>query len=133
MRCRILGPILALPDTRHSLVLAYEHGSTVPDAYLQHSLREQRVHLSAVKGNVYAGQPIDAARPWHSIWFEAGAIAGPIGALAPVFRRFVLIDMAPHSDTGKPLVFYNTWNYQERQKWFAHRDHLESIKSRLRT
>ena len=34
---------------------------------------------------------------------------GPIDALAPVFRKFVLTGMAPQSDTRKPLVFYNTW------------------------
>jgi len=33
---------------------------------------------------------------------------GPIDALAPVFRKFVLTGMAPQSDTRKPLVFYNT-------------------------
>jgi alpha-galactosidase len=80
-----------------------------------------------VKGNVYGGQPIDAAHPWQSVWFEAGSVAGPVDELAPVFRKFVLTGMAPHSDTRKPLVFYNTWNYQERQKWWAHRDYLESI------
>lgn len=126
-RSGLLGPILALSDAHQSLVLAYEHGSTVPDAYLQYSVSDQRVHLSAVKGNVYPGQPIDTAHPWRSVWFDAGAIAGPIDALAPVFRSFVLTGMAPHSDTRKPLIFYNTWNYQERQKWFAHRDYLESI------
>ncbi len=126
-RSSILGPILALSDNQHSLVLAYEHGSTVPDAYLRYTVRDQRVHLFASKGNVYPGQLVDSAHPWQSVWFEAGAVAGPIDALAPVFRRFVLNGMAPHSDTRKALVFYNTWNYQERQKWSAHRDYLESI------
>ncbi len=126
-RTGILGPVLALGDGRHSLVLAYEHGSTVPDAYLQYSMSDLRLHLSAVKGNVYTGQPIDARHKWQSVWFEAGAVTGPIDALAPMFRKFVLTGMAPHSDTREPLVFYNTWNYQERQKWFAHRDYLESI------
>ena len=126
-RSSILGPILALTDGQHSLVLAYEHGSTVPEEYLRYSVHDTRIHLSAAKGNVYPGQPIDAAHPWRSVWFEAGAVAGPIDALAPVFRKFVLNDMAPQSETRKPLVFYNTWNYQERQKWFAHRDYLDSI------
>src|SRR4051794_6782845 len=53
-RTGILGPILALGDNQHSIVLAYEHGSTVPDPYLQYSVHEQRLHLSAVKGNVYS-------------------------------------------------------------------------------
>ncbi len=126
-RSSILGPILALSDNQHSLVLAYEHGSTAPDAYLRYMVRDQRLHLSAAKGNVFPGQPIDASHPWQSVWFEAGAVAGPIDSLAPMFRKFVLNGMAPGSDSRKPLVFYNTWNYQERQKWSAHRDYLESI------
>ncbi len=126
-RNNTIGPIVALSDGQHSLVLSYEHGSTVPDAYLSYSLRDNRIRLSAVQGNVYPGQVIDAAHPWQSIWFETGAVAGPLDAVAPVFRTFVLNGMAPHSDTRKPLVFYNTWNYQERQKWFAHRDYLQSI------
>lgn len=104
-RSSILGPILALSDNQQSIALAYEHGSTVPDAYLRYTVRNLRLHLSAAKGNVYPGRPIDAAHSWQSVWFEAGAVAGPIDALAPVFRRFVLNGIAPHSDTRKPLIF----------------------------
>jgi alpha-galactosidase len=126
-RRSIMGPILAFSNQRYSLLLAYEHGSTAPEAYLSYSMRKQRIQLSAAIGNVYPGQVIDSAHPWKSVWLEAGAVAGPIDALAPVFRKFVLSGMAPQSDSRKPLVFYNTWNYQERQKWFAHRDYLDSI------
>jgi len=35
--------------------------------------------------------------------------------------------MTAHEEARRPLIFYNTWNYQERQKRSAHKDYLESI------
>ncbi len=35
--------------------------------------------------------------------------------------------MTTHRESRRPYIFYNTWNYQERQKWSANHDYLESI------
>jgi alpha-galactosidase len=123
----VMGPILAVTDEKHSLVLAYEHGSTVPESFLQYYATNDRIQLDAAKGNVYPGQGSDPQHPWMSVWFEAGAIEGSLDSVAPVFRRFVLNEMTSRREPRRPYIFYNTWNYQERQKWSAHREYVQSI------
>src|SRR4051794_7470468 len=81
----VIGPILAVTDEKNSFVLAYEHGSTVPESFLQYSAAKDRIQLEAVKGNVYPGQAIDSQHPWMSVWFEAGSVEGSLDSLAPVF------------------------------------------------
>ena len=125
----VMGPILAAHDGSRTLLLAYEHGSTVPESYLRfkgHAGGE--ISLSADRANTYPGERIDAAHPWHSIWFQAGVFTGGFEDLAPVYRRFIASGMTAHRETRRPYVFYNTWNYQERQRWGpAKRDYLLSI------
>ncbi len=56
----VMGPILISSDGRSSMLLAYEHGSQVPDAYLQYKLGPDfGVSLEAVKGNYLAGRHWD--------------------------------------------------------------------------
>ena len=123
-----MGPILVAGDGRRSLLLAYEHGSQIPDAFLHYQLSPDRsVRLSAVKGNYVSGQTIDAAHSYQTVWMETAATQGGFDAIASVYRRFVLKYMTQNPATRKPYIFYNTWNFQERNKWWNGKPYLESM------
>jgi alpha-galactosidase len=123
-----MGPILASTDGRHSFLLAYEHGSEVPDAFLHYQLSPDRgVRLVAVKGNYVSGQRIDADHPYQTLWMEAASTTGDLDQLASTFRRFALKYMTQNTATRKPYIFYNTWNFQERNKWWNGKPYLESM------
>jgi hypothetical protein len=84
----VMGPILLAGDgERHQALLAYEHGSMFPDAYLGSRSIRSPVALRAVKGNYLAGHPI-----------------GPDGSferLVPVRRRRrPRDDLAPRTATS---------------------------------
>jgi alpha-galactosidase len=124
----LMGPILAASDSRRSFLLAYEHGSQVPDAFLQYQLRPDRsVRLTAVKGNYVSGQTVNADHPFQTIWMETAATPGGIAQLASTYRRFALKYMTQNLATRKPYIFYNTWNFQERNKWWNGKPYLESM------
>jgi alpha-galactosidase len=123
-----MGPILAASNSRHSFLLAYEHGSQVPDEYLHYALGPNRsVRLTAVKGNYLPGQPIDATHSYQTIWMETAAVKGDLDLLASTYRRFVLKSMTQNYGTRMPYIFYNTWNFQERNKWSNGKPYLESM------
>jgi alpha-galactosidase len=123
-----MGPILAASDHRRSFLLAYEHGSQVPDAFLHYQLSPDRsVRLTAVKGNYVRGQRVDDEHPFQTIWMETAATEGGIDQLASTYRQFVLKYMTQNTATRKPYIFYNTWNFQERNKWWNGRPYLESM------
>jgi alpha-galactosidase len=124
----VMGPILVASDHHRSFLLAYEHGSQVPDAFLHYELSPDRsVRLSAVKGNYVSGQRLDAEHPFQTIWMETAATQGGIDQLASTYRQFVLKYMTQNTATRKPYIFYNTWNFQERNKWWNGRPYLESM------
>jgi len=123
-----MGPILAATDGHRSFLLAYEHGSQVPDAFLHYQLSPDRsVRLTAVKGNYVSGQTIDANHPYQSVWMETAAVQGSVDQLASTYRSFVLKYMTQNPATRKPYIFYNTWNFQERNKWWNGKPYLESM------
>lgn len=122
-----IGPILAMsapgsgPADGAASVLAYEHGSTYPDAYLRFDIAAgPRVALRAAKGNHATDQLIDR-EPFESVWFLHAAVdEGGVDALAAHFREFIRLYQSENLDSRKPLIFYNTWNYQERKKaWYG--------------
>jgi len=124
----LMGPILAATDNHRSFLLAYEHGEQVPDAFLQYQLSPDRsVRLIAVKGNYVSGQAIDSTHSYQSLWMETAAAQGGIDQLASHYRRFVLKYMTQNPATRKPYIFYNTWNFQERNKWWNGKPYLESM------
>lgn len=124
----LMGPIVAASDGRRSILLAYEHGSQAPDAFLRFQLRPDReVRLESVKGNYVRGQTLDPQHGFTTLWFESASVAGNIDKLASVYRRFVLRSMAVNSTTRYPYVFYNTWNFQERNKWINGKPYLASM------
>lgn len=123
-----MGPILAASDGRDSFLIAYEHGSQVPDEYLHYQLGPNRgVRLTAVKGDYLPGQPIDANHSYQTIWMETAAVQGDMDQLASAYRRFALNYMSQNMGTRKPYIFYNTWNFQERNKWSNGKPYLESM------
>ena len=124
----LMGPIVAASDAHRSVLLAYEHGSQAPDAFLRFQLHPDReVRLESVKGNYLPGETLDPQHAFTTVWFESAAVVGNIDQLASVYRRFVLRSMAVNSATRYPYIFYNTWNFQERNKWINGKPYLASM------
>ena len=125
---RRMGPLLVGSSEQYAFVVAYEHGSQVPDAFLQFDLTpDHTVALRAVKGNYYSGQVVDEEHSFESVWMQAGLIAGGEEALATAYRRFILQDMSVNAASRTPFVFYNTWAYQERVKAWQKRPYLADM------
>lgn len=123
----VMGPILVASDGRRTLLLAYEHGSQAPDAFLRFDLGSPRaVRLRAVKGNYWRGQPVDAQHPFETVWLEAGLVAGDEQTAADAYRRFVRTELATPSAL-RPRIHYNTWNFQERNRWWNGKRYLDSM------
>lgn len=124
----LMGPILAASDGADSLLLAYEHGSQLPDRFVEFVPSPDRtVEMRAVKGNYYDGQQISPGVPFRTIWFQIGAVAGNLDDLAAAYRSFVLTGMSTNTESRKPYVFYNTWNYQERNQAWNKSTYLHSM------
>ena len=123
-----IGPILVASNGQHTCLFAYEHGSQDPDAYL-HFLpgNDRQVRLDAARANYLPGQVIDAQHPFTTVWLQAGAVAGGVDAMASAYRTFVLKHLAQNGETRKPYIFYNSWNMQERNKWWNHKPYLYSM------
>ena len=116
----LMGPMMVGSDGSNSFLVAYEHGSQVPDKFLEYKLSpDKSIILKAFKGNYYNGFQVDNTHSYQTIWFETGAVAGDIDLLARNYRNFVLHSMSLNSESRKPYVYYNTWNFQERNRnWY---------------
>jgi alpha-galactosidase len=125
---RFAGPLALFHTLGRTLLAAYEHGADHPQSFVDFSIQggpgQRAVLLEAVKGNYYAGQSADG---WSSIWFELGLHAGTLEAFLPEYRRFFLDEACENRETRRPYLFYNTWNYQERQRYLNNRPYLESM------
>ena len=125
---RIVGPIVTATNAIDSLVLAYEHGSQSPDWFINYQLKPGRTAtLAAVKGSYWAGQPLDAEHPYSTVWMEIGAVKGPVLNIVTAFRSFVLRHMALYPESRKPYIFYNTWNFQERNHDWKKGKYLDTM------
>jgi alpha-galactosidase len=124
----LMGPMMVGSDGTNSFLVAYEHGSQAPDKFLEYRLNPDRtVTLKAFKGNYYNGFQIDNVNTFKSIWFETGAIAGDVDMLANSYRNFVLHFMCLNSESRKPYIFYNTWNFQERNRHWYKKPYLADM------
>lgn len=124
----VMGPLLVGSDGRHSMLIGYEHGSQVPDAFLEFQLMPDRgFALRAVKGNYLSGQVIDPDHHYQTVWLQIGAVDNDADQLASAYRESVLKYMTENLSTRKPYIFYNTWNSQERDKWLHGMDYLDSM------
>ncbi len=122
-----MGPLLTGSDGEESFLIAYEHGSQYPDAFLQyHFTPEREIILSAKKGNYTAGTLL-RENEYETIWFEFGVAKGNMDDIAAVFREFQLKYVTLNLESRKPYIFYNTWCYQERNKWWNHKTYLAEM------
>jgi alpha-galactosidase len=113
------GPVLLFENDESTSLIGYEHGATYPDSYLEYSLQTDetgavKVSLRARKGNVFDGQPVDAEHDFTSVWFHLLPVKGGQEALNKEYRNFFHHHITRNTESRKPYVFYNTWNYQER-------------------
>jgi alpha-galactosidase len=123
----VMGPLLAASDGRRTMLLGYEHGSQAPDAFLRFGLGPGRaVRLRGVKGDCWRGQVVDGAHPYETVWMQAGLVAGDEDTAAEAYRRFVGKELAPAAACA-PRVHYNTWNFQERNRWWNGKRYLDSM------
>jgi len=126
-----MGPILAVESGGRTALVAYEHGSDASNPFLTFRFGEctgvRFAQLQAVKGNVPSGTDI-SKMPLQTVWFQVGVVEGGLDACAAAYRGFVLSDMSQNVVSRSPLIFYNTWNYQERNKWWNHRTFLDSMR-----
>ena len=122
-----MGPLVAGTDGKESFLLAYEHGSQYPDAFLHFSLSpERKICLRAVKGNYLTGTRL-TKEGFETIWFDFAAVPGNIDQLAAAFREFQLKYSTLNAESRKPYIFYNTWNYQERNMWWNRKAYLADM------
>ncbi|MBE0697857.1 MAG: alpha-galactosidase, partial [Anaerolineaceae bacterium] len=129
---RFAGPLALFHTPGRTLLAAYEHGADHPLSFLDFAIDgelpgQRAVVLQAVRGNYYAGQVIEAGQAWVSAWLELGLYPGGVEAFLPEYRRFFLDEVCENHESRKPYLYYNTWNYQERQKYFHNRPYLESM------
>lgn len=125
---KVMGPMLIAGNENNTLLLAYEHGSQVPDTYINFQLKKSRkVVLTAVKGNYFNTQPIGPGNEYETIWLQFAAVEGDEKYLAESYRSFVLKNMSVNLESRQPYIFYNTWNYQERNKWWNNKTFLDSM------
>ncbi len=118
-----MGPIVTARHDGHTALIAYEHGSQANEAFLAYTLAAGRLTLDAVKGLYCRGDDL----PWTSPWLEVAMVAGDRDDLARAYRRFVLDHLALRPATREPLVFYNTWNRQERAKHWEGKPYLADM------
>lgn len=122
----LMGPMLVGESADYAMLMAYEHGSQAPDAYVEFALAADRtVSLRAKKGNYYNGQPLD--KPYQTIWLQVAAVKGTLNTLAQAYRTFVLSHQTQNPASRTPYIFYNTWAYQERNKWWNKKTFLDSM------
>ena len=127
----IMGPILAGVSGGNAFLTAYEHGSTYPDKYIGFSRitadsESSGFKLCAVKGNYWSGCPLDD-EPYETVWFQFGAVKGTIDDLAKAYREFQLHYCTLNTESRKPYIFYNTWAFQERNKFYNRQNYLTSM------
>ena len=122
----VMGPILVDERESVSLLTAYEHGSMYPDKFIAFSLSGQQLRLQSVKCNYPDARPLEN-RPYETVWLQFGAVAGDASALAREYRAFQLHFATLNMESRKPYIFYNTWAYQERNRFWNGKTYLASM------
>jgi alpha-galactosidase len=126
----IMGPVLTWPTDGGHALLAYEHGSQYPDAYLSYRLgavadHAARAELVGIKGSYLAGQ--DLRDGFATVWLELAWEPDDRANLQRCYRDFVLRYLPTSPASRAPLIFYNTWNHQERVKHWTGRPYLADM------
>jgi alpha-galactosidase len=125
------GPIAFIEGGNHCALLAYEHGAEYPDSYLDFNVVQSDdstdIRIKAVKGNYYNGQTIDINNPFESVWFHFALSTGDRETLLKHYREFFLKYISENNESRKPYIFYNTWNNQERNRYYKNLPYLDSM------
>lgn len=126
------GPIALWQHEDVSGLIAYEHGAEYPDSYLRFSAQSHEsgavnLRLSASKGNYCHLQRLDSEAGFRSPWFHAASLIGNEKTLLDEYRRFFLEQISESNASRQPLIFYNTWNKQERSKYYRSRPYLDTM------
>lgn len=123
----LMGPLMAGTSGKFSYLLAYEHGSQYPDAFINYNLKQNKeIILSAKKGNYLDKTPLCKGN-FETIWFNFGMVCGDLDTLAAAFREFLLKYSTLNLESRKPYIFYNTWNYQERNRFWNKKAYLADM------
>jgi alpha-galactosidase len=122
------APLCLFHGPERSFVAAYEHGADTPAGFLAFGLGSDIASLTARRGNYYDGQPIGPGHAWESVWLQLGAAPLPLDAMLARYRAFVLDEMCENSESRQPYLFYNTWNHQERNKYFRGLPYLHDMR-----
>jgi alpha-galactosidase len=124
----VTGPILLAENNQSTFLFAYEHGSQLPDRFIDFQLAANKnIVLKAVKGNYYNLQPLNSAHPFETIWFEMAGVKGNSEKLAKQYRNFILKDITVNQASRTPYIYYNTWGFQERDKSWNGNKYLSSM------
>jgi len=127
-QAELMGPALVAAGANVSALLAYEHGSEVPDAFLRFKLSSSRqVTLRAVKGNYLNGQIIDGQHPYATLYMHAAIVTGNIDQLASRYRKFILSHQSQNAAARRPRICYNTWQFQTINKGRTGGGYLDSM------
>jgi alpha-galactosidase len=128
------GPALIFGDTcsrEQSLIFGYEHGAVYPDSYFEYRLERDSsekttVKLLARKGNFFDGQPVGGKDIFTSVWFHLLMAEGD--TLLGHYRTFFERCITQYTESRKPYIFYNTWNYQERDRNLHGKSYLANMR-----
>ena len=122
----LMGPILTECRGEIAMLTAYEHGSMYPEKYVVFRKTADGITLEACRGNYRNGQAIDG-EPYETIWLQMGAVEGTEDDLARSYREFQLSYCTLNRESRKPYIFYNTWAFQERNRFWGKKEYLTSM------
>lgn len=123
---QLMGPILTEQKGEYCLLTAYEHGSQYPDKFVVFEQTDDKIELKALRGNYWDGQRV-GEKAYETIWLQLGAVKGNINDMARSYREFQLKYCTLNGESRKPYIFYNTWAYQERNKFYNQSAYLASM------
>lgn len=126
----LVGPSLRAIRDGADFIIGYEHGAECPNHYLHFDVSDAALEMKASKGNYYDGFVISEKSQFVSCWFHIGAVdfePEKPDEICNCYREFFLKFMSRSKESRKPYIFYNTWNYQERDHCFKHTPFLERM------
>ena len=129
--CSFPGPIFIVDHEKGSFLMAYEHGADYTEVFIEFKVRKNAdrlyMNVKAVKGNYYTGEELNVRHPFTTPWFHIAAIDGNKNEMLRYYRQFFLKFIAENNESRKPYIFYNTWNAQERDKYYKGLPYLKNI------
>lgn len=125
------GPITYLEFNDYGIMMGYEHGAEYPNSNFIFTVNENnallQIDLIAAKGNYYNKEIINRSSPFNSVWFHIALDEGDNKQLFASYREFFLKYISENTKSRYPYIFYNTWNNQERNKYYKDLPYLYSM------